>query len=227
METGYTPLKKNIKRKHESVIVTPPKSSDNRTTYGVTTYYHKKSRTLSTAPINIKEGADILKLTKTFHKEEYKMMFYLNTNYPGDMKPPMVLGYIDGGIIVDLKELNLTKILSAYYENMEGIIFYNDALLNKAHDAHSRKCVNYMKKAIKDIVSNHNSSYTCKGQAQIYGCFIYIGNRRWTGMMNKEDDNIEVLNKVYNTEIDDGYPAMDKQEAENVYLEVIATERDQ
>ena len=97
MAAWDTPKKENNKRKHQMVVITPPKILDDRSTSGVTTYYHKKSRSLSTAPITVEEGTDILKLTKKYDNEMISMMFFMNTNYPGDIKPPMVVSYIDGG----------------------------------------------------------------------------------------------------------------------------------
>ena len=170
---------------------------------------------------------DIVKFTKTTYNEEYKMMFFMNTNYPGDRKPPMVIGYVEGGIMINDKEIDFTKCLKTYRENMEKIVFYDDTLLNKAYETYTKKCVSYMRKAIKDILSKHNSTCTRRGQAHIYGCFLYTGSNRWTGMLNSEEDSVETLNNLYSTEIDDGYIAMEKTEAEELFLDAVANERDQ
>ena len=71
----------------------------------------------------------------------------MNTHYPGDFKPPMIVGYIEGGGSIDLKEPYLDNILETYSENMEKIVFENDELLNKEHNMYNKKCTNYMKKA--------------------------------------------------------------------------------
>ena len=42
---------------------------------GVTTYYQNSSRTLSTAPIKVEEGSDIIKLSKLIDNDVYTMMF--------------------------------------------------------------------------------------------------------------------------------------------------------
>jgi hypothetical protein len=227
MADGGTPKKENNKRKHQTVVITPPKILGDRSTTGVTTYYHKKSRSLSTAPITVEEGMDILKLTKKSDNETAIMMFYMNTNYPGDIKPPMTISYIDGGVHIDLKEIDMDNALKIYGENMEKIIFDNDTLLNKAYNMYNKKCVNYMKKAIQDTVDKHNKDKVPEGQARIYGCFLYTDNKKWTGMINGTNDDIAALNRLYRTEIDDGYPTMNKKEMADFFIETIATERDQ
>ena len=227
MAAWDTPKKENNKRKHQMVVITPPKILDDRSTSGVTTYYHKKSRSLSTAPITVEEGTDILKLTKKYDNELISMMFFMNKNYPGDIKPPMVVSYIDGGVYINLKEIDLDNALKIYYENMEKIVFDNDTLLNKTYNMYNKKCVNYMKKAIQDTVYKHNKEQVSKGQARIYGCFIYTDNKRWTGMINGTNDSTVTLNRLYRTEIDDGYPVMNRREMADLFIETISTERDQ
>ena len=56
---------------------------------------------------------------------------------------------------------------------------------------------------------------------------MYTDDKRWTGMRNGTNDSTVTLDRLYLTEIDDGYPTMNKKEMADFFIETIATERDQ